>query len=165
MDKSMKHFISFCFSFVFCAFMTQEAAMAKDYHGKELNGTWEVVKWDFRGVKDMDAPEVKDILNTFNRSNAFVLPVGQKIEFWLTGDSHGISPFQRPRSGMDIGMKLVFPISKDICKLRTWSYLCDKNGNPDLSDEDIKKHIKDNALVITDVGDGMLNTVFQTLMN
>ena len=143
-----------------------EMLMAKEFHypGEELNGTWQVIKHDYRGVTDIDSPQIKDFFDSSNDSvnSMFLLPDGQKIGFWMTGESHIINPLERPRSGMDIGMKLVFPLNKSLCKPGAWDYLCDKNGNFDLNNIDIKKNIKDNSYIVAEPDGGMLNHDFLT---
>jgi len=124
---------------ILCIFAPNEAILAKGFRssGQELNGTWQVVKND---IPFEDADEV-------------FLPVGQKIAFWLTGNSHGYGPLQRPRTGMDIGMKLMLPIDKNICRLQAWHYLCDEHGNLAID----KNHIENNAYIVTDTDRGLLN--------
>jgi hypothetical protein len=137
----MKRLILSCIILVCCIGMPAEILLAKgaNYPGKELNGTWEVIKNDIY-MED---------------SNEIFLPIGQKIAFWLTGDSHGYGEIQRARTGMDIGMKLVFPIDKNICKLKAWDYLCDESGNFDLD----KAWIKNNAYIVTSSDNGLLSSI------
>ena len=134
--------------------------MAKEFHypGQELNGTWQVVKHDYRDIKDTNSPAVKKFLDPLNNtiSAMLLLPDGQKISFELTGESQMISPLQHPRSGMNIGMKLIFPLDKRLCNSGFWKFLCDKNGNFDLE----KSKIKNNSYIITKNDAGMLNPEF-----
>jgi len=127
---------------IFCICAPSETILAREvqYVGQELNGTWQVVKNDI----------------PFEGADEVFLPIGQKVAFWLTGDSHGYSPLQRPRTGMDIGMKLILPIDKSVCKLSAWNYLCDKNENLKLDGD----NIKNDAYVVTDADDGLLNKEF-----
>ena len=154
----MSRKIIFLIVFVLCVYWSN-VLMAKEFHypGEELNGTWQVVKHDYRGVKDMNSLEVKQFFDSLSGSRIFQLPDGQKIAFWMTGESHVINPYERPRSGMDIGMKLVFPLDKRLCKTAGWDYLCDEQGNFKFTDPDIKKNIKDNAYITTNTDEGMLN--------
>jgi len=154
----MKYFISCLAAFVLGALLLQGGATAseRNYPGKELNGTWEVVKWDFHGVKGMDSPEVKEFFSSSHNS-AIILPVGQIIGFWLTGERTGFITVGRRVSGYAVGMKLFLPISNDVCNVGAWKYLCNDNGNVDLSDKDLKNDIKGDALVVTDSYQGMLN--------
>jgi hypothetical protein len=136
--------------------------MAKEFHysGEELNGTWQVIEQDLRGVKNINSPEVKDFFKSTNDSiNVMFLPVGQKVNFWLTGSSHGYSPFDRLRTGMDIGMKLIFPINPRMCEMSAWDYLCDKNKKVNINNQN---GIKDNAYIVTNPDEGLLNHVFPT---
>jgi len=126
---------------ILCICVPKETILAKGsrYPGQELNGTWQVVKNDI----------------PFEGADEVFLPVGQKVAFWLTGDSHGYGPFQRTRTGMDIGMKLMLPMDKNICGLKAWDYLCDEHGNLNLD----KNDIEGNAYVVTDESRGLLNVV------
>ena len=157
----MTKYILLCVFFTLGMSIPQEVLVAKEFHypGQELNGTWQVVKHNYWGVEDVNAPYVKEFFN--NPSNdflnsMFLLPDGQKIGFWLTGDGHMISPLQHPRSGMDIGMKLIFPLDKRLCNSGAWDFLCDKNGN--IKPE--KKDPKENSYTIATEGQGMLNPDF-----
>jgi len=149
----------------------KETVMAKEfrYPGQELNGTWQVVKHDLYSAKDTDSPEEiekswKSFLSSDddNVISAMVLPIGQKIVFEMTGESIGYGIPGRYRDGMAIGMKLLFPISPEICKANAWDYLCDKNGNLDLYNKKkyIREKIKDDAYIVADVDSGLLNFKF-----
>ena len=154
----MNRKIIFLIIFVLCIYWSS-VLMAKEFHypGEELNGTWQVVKHDYRDVKDMNSKAVKMFFDSLSSSRMFQLPDGQKIAFWMTGESHVINPYEHPRSGMDIGKKLVFPLDKRLCKTAGWDYLCDEQGSFKFTDPDIKKNIKDNAYITTDTDEGMLN--------
>ena len=111
----------------------------------------------------MNSPAVKDFFDPSKSSiNAlFLLPDGQKIGFWLTGGAHTINPIERPNAGgMDIGMKLIFPLDASFCKPGAWDYLCDEKGNLDLNRDSVKKRIKDNAYIVATEDEAWLNQDF-----
>jgi len=161
----MKYPALFCIAFMLCICTPKESFADKEfrYPGQELNGTWQVVKHDFRGTKDMDSPETKKSFDSFLKddrySTVMILPIGQKIVFEMTGESIGYGIPGHYRDGMAIGMKLLLPIVPEICKASGWNYLCDKNGNLDLYNEKkyIRKKIKDGAYTVADVDSGLLN--------
>jgi len=163
----MKYPALFCIAFMLCICTPKESFADKELHypGQELNGTWQVVKHELHSVKGTDSPEEmekswKSFLSDDMFTSAMVLPIGQKIAFEMSGENIGYGIPGHYRDGMAIGMKLLFPISPEICKASRWDYLCNKNGNLDLNDKYAREKIKDGAYTVTDVDSGLLNYNF-----
>jgi len=133
----MKTITLFSITVLFCIGICQEPLMAKEfrYPGQELNGTWQVVKNDLT-AKDADR---------------IFLPVGQQIGIFVTGERRTYKLFDRSTlSGTSAGMKLIFPLNKNICKSNSvWDFLCNDNGTFNLNDKDIKPNIRYGAYFIT----------------